>query len=134
MRFALNKMTRKSKNQERYKITARLFEIIRTNFAKDMSDMKTGKKRGNLSDNHKLALSVSSKGIPKSKEAVINMTAANRKTAELWKINGDPRRGRSHTDDAKLKMRKPKIKSVCRLSDRKEMDIGNYVRWSKSQQ
>lgn len=134
MRFALNKMTRRSDSQNRYQITARLFHKIRNDFGKDISAATTGKKRKPLSENHKNILSSISTGVPKSKETIALMTIANRKLAEDRKLAGDhhPSKGKKFGINKKTNGI-PKVKTVCRLSDRKEMDMGNFTRWSKTQ-
>jgi hypothetical protein len=37
------------------------------------------------------------------------------------------------TEDHKQKLRKPKPLVVCRISDRREMALGNFMNWNKSQ-
>jgi hypothetical protein len=36
------------------------------------------------------------------------------------------------SDDHKNKLKKPKPKVVCRLKDRKEMSLGNFMNWNKN--
>ncbi len=36
------------------------------------------------------------------------------------------------TEEHKAKLRKPKPKVVCRLKDRKEMSLGNFMNWNKN--
>ena len=36
------------------------------------------------------------------------------------------------TEEHKAKLRKPKPKVVCRLKDKKEMSLGNFMNWNKN--
>jgi hypothetical protein len=46
---------------------------------------------------------------------------------ELKKLLRKPK-----TEEHKAKLKKPKPKSVCRLFDKKEMAIGNFMNWYKN--
>lgn len=131
MRFALNKMSIKSQGQIRYKIIARMFEQIRMNFGKDISEIKKGKKGKPLSEARKKEISDNSKGKPKSSETIRLMTIANRALADRRKLTGGhPSKGKKLGPNKVNGL--PKVKTVCRISDRKEMDMGNFTRWVKS--
>ena len=133
MRFALNKMSHKSDNQSRLKITAKLFDKIRRDFAKDISIINKNRKYKSLTDEQKQRISISSKGVSKSKQAVINLTISNRKNAQInkEKFGGHPSKGKKLGPNKSNG--KPKIKTVCRLIDQKEMDMGNFTIWINRQ-
>jgi hypothetical protein len=70
MRFALNKMSRKSSTQKRVNITARMFDKIRKDFAADISSMNSGRVNGPMSEDQKIIRSLKNKGVPKSDQEI----------------------------------------------------------------
>ena len=108
MRFALHKMCTSSGNQNRIKITARLFEKIRKDFAIDMSNLLKGKTKGPLSQEHRDRISKSSKGHKKSDETRNRMCGPkSARIKHLTKLNAS-KRGIPLSEQRKENMRKPK--------------------------
>jgi hypothetical protein len=108
MRFALHKMCTSSGNQARIKITARLFEKIRKDFAIDMSNLLKGKTKGPLSQEHRDSISKSSKGHKKSDETRNRMCGPKpARIKHLAKLNAS-KKGIPLSEQRKENMRKPK--------------------------
>jgi hypothetical protein len=108
MRFALHKMCTSSKNQDRIKITARLFDKIRKDFATDMSNLLKGKSKGPLTQQHRDNISKSSKGHKKSKETCDRMSGPKPARIEHLKKLNDSKKGIPLSEQRKQNMRKPK--------------------------
>jgi group I intron endonuclease len=88
---------------------------------KNMSLSKKGKKNSN---SHNLNISLSKKGKKQSTEHIKNRILA--------------RKVKTHSEISKQKIseshkNKPKPKNVCRLYDKKLMNVSNFVFWSKLQ-
>jgi len=49
-------------------------------------------------------------------------------------IKPPPQKGISKTEEHKIKLRKPKPKVVCRLTDKKEMSMGNFNNWIRMEE
>jgi hypothetical protein len=111
LRFALNKMARKSQNQKRIKISSVVYQKMREDFSKDMSDMFLGKTRIPLTEEHKLSISKKLKGVPKSEAAIENMKGpkSSEMIEHLRKLAAF-KKGIPRSEEDKQKMRKPKSK------------------------
>jgi hypothetical protein len=109
MRFAMNKMARKSWNQQRVRITAVVFEKMRINFAEDMREQNKGIIKGPMSEEHKLAISIGGKGIPKSKETRDRMKGS-KSDHQLrgLRASSASRKGTPLSEEERQKFRKPK--------------------------
>lgn len=144
MLHAVWSFTRSSNNQNRIQITGRTYEIIRKEIAVLMSADRKGKmnKGKKLSENQKVAISVATKGKPKSELTKLRMK-------EAWK-NRPPRSdkhrealrksatGRKLTLETKKKMSASKrgvtpIHTLtpfkCEHCGKEGVGIGNYKRW-----
>lgn len=109
MRFAMNKMARKSLNQQRVRITATVFEKMRRDFAEDMREQNKGKIKGPMSDKHKLAISIGGKGISKSKETRDRMKGPKSEhQLRGLRASSAAKKGIVLTEEEKKKLRKPK--------------------------
>jgi hypothetical protein len=155
MTFALNKMTRKSKNQNRHIPKSYQYEKIRIDFSNSISAEMAGKKKKPHSQEHKEALSKKTKGIPKTEGAIKNMIASwddvdrkqelsNRNTElqtlkKLWEddefrnkmTNDVSERQRQRLSDPKVlaeSLEKLNVKKTCE-SCNITTNAGNYKRW-----
>ena len=109
MRFAMNKMARKSLNQQRVRITAIVFEKMRKNFAEDMREQNKGKIKGPMTDEHKRAISNSGKGIPKSSQTRERMKGPKSEhQLRGLKASSAARKGTTLSEEERQKFRKPK--------------------------
>jgi len=142
MRFAMNKMARKSLNQQRIRVTARIFEKMRRDFSKDISEMTFGKLKGPMSEKHKMAISIGGSGVPKSKETRERMKGP-KSEHQLRGLREASRKlkGNTLSEEHKRKLRKPKregtseVLSVLRKGTVTAFDIEikQVVKISKSQ-
>ena len=128
MRFALNKMSRKSSTQQRVRITARMFDKIRKDFANDMSVMNTGRVNGPMSRHQKMVRSVKTKGVPKSDQAKQNMRGP-KSESHLKNIRtaAAKRRGVPLSEERIKKLRKPKKEGTSeKLSRMRQGQVSAY--------
>jgi hypothetical protein len=85
----------KNEYHQRYKVNSRLYEIIRTNIAKEFSKSLTGRK---LSKETKIKISQTRKEKIKNGEIIVN------ENKEKYKIITEKRKGTKHTDQTKEKI------------------------------
>jgi hypothetical protein len=109
MRFALNKMVKKSSTQQRVRITARMFDKIRQDFAKDISTQTKGKVKGPMSDLEKNKRSITQSGVPKSQETRERMKGPKSEyQMRGLKAYASSKKGTTLSEEEKKKLRKPK--------------------------
>ncbi len=92
-------------------------------------------------DTHKKNMSLSKKGIKNSKEHNQNISLGKKgkkQSKEHILKRSLQKIGTFHTEETIQKMSiakvgKPKVKNVCRISDRKEMNIANFICWMNKQ-
>lgn len=151
MIFSLNGMKRKNKNQERYetKITSRVYARIKLDYVEIARQMNTGRK---MSAESSTAKSLATKGKPKSEEwkkknrkpkseqGRLNMQGRINSPEQLAKQSATTTgvsKSEKHKQNMRkpksttINMKKPKVKIICRLTDRKEMTRSNFVQWEK---
>jgi hypothetical protein len=128
MRFAMNKMARKSLNQQRIRVTARIFEKMRRDFVEDMKILHSNRVRMPLTDEHKKSISISSKGHKKSEETRQKMSGPKSESQlENMRNSSAKRRGISLTEDRKKKLRKPKREGTSEvLSNLRKGQVSAY--------
>jgi len=147
MLHAVWSFTRSSNNQYRMKLTSRTYNFIRTELASMLSASRKGimNKGRKISEEHKLAISSSSKGKSKSEITKLRMK-------ESWKTRG-PRSeehcealrksaiGRKQSAETRQKMSDSKkgitpthtlTPFTCEHCGKQGTGIGNYKRWHGS--
>jgi hypothetical protein len=155
MIFALNKMTRKSKNQNRHIPTSHQYDKIRTDFANSMSEINKGSKRPLRTPEQKDNVSKKLRGVSKSEQTIKNMIKSwndeerkkqlinrNKKSstlALLWKDDEFRKQMIKNLSDgmsARLSDPINLVKAVSQINTQKicekcdaVMNVGNYKRW-----
>ena len=155
MIFAMNKMLNSSDNQQRHNPTSHQYKKMREDFSKHISEINSGKLKGPHSEDRRKALSLASKGVPKSETAVLNMIkswnneerkqaliARNKQSNTLHKLWENEsfrnKMGSSASKRMKEKLSNPDVlkTSVNKLNKSVEcehcqqtMNVGNYIRW-----
>lgn len=155
MVFALNKMIRKSKNQNRHIPKSYQYARIRIDFASSISAERLGKKGTPCSEEQKILKSKKLKGVPKTESAIKNMIASwddserkkelsNRNVEhqilkKMWEDNEFRNKMANNVSERqRQRLADPDILSdvLEKLNSKKTcescgatMNIGNYKRW-----